>query len=139
MKVIHPFIILKFFMINNEYSRKIFIINIKLIYYCINMVRDNWLLFLILYFSSLQYRISILGLFLLDKSETICQHPIYLIDSQKHNTHNSMSDCVKCNCYWKLTELLQWLIIQCKLIYNKYHDSWKHHFLELIFFLTWLF
>ena len=90
-------------MINDEYFLKIFIIKIQKSIFLQKNGKQNFAFVIDIRYISLKYRLSIIGLFLLQKSETTCQHLIYIIDSQNHNLCHSRSDFMNFHYYCKLT------------------------------------
>ena len=130
------FIIFYFFLINNESFLNIFIINSQTDIFGQKLVIEYWFLLLILYFPSLQYKLSNLWLLLQDNFKMTFQPHISIIDSKNHHPHHSRSEYVNSCCFWKYIELLKSFLLQCKQMYKKYSASHKYHFLELIFCLT---
>ena len=59
--------------------------------------------------------------------ETASQHPIDPIDSQRHHTCNSESDCVDRIYYMCVIALFQFFLLQYKHMYTKYCASKKCH------------
>ena len=108
----------------------------RLPYFARNMVFDTWLLFLICVFPILQYKSSVIWLLLHLDCETISQHPIVIIDSQRRGPHNSEMAYGLETGTTTTTESFQYLLLQYSNMYKQYSAFQGCHFQELISFLT---
>ena len=89
--------------------------------------------------TNIQYKTSIIWLWLHLNSETTSQYPIDIIDGQRRYPCHSKSGCVRRLYYLCLIEFPLLLILQYRQMYTQYSAFQKFHCPELIFFLAWLF
>ena len=110
------------------------------------------------FFPNLWYIFPTLWLLIHLNYETTYQHPIDIIDIQRHDPRHSNSDCVNhiyylcliyvfqlfliCAAYLAREQrvyVFQLFLIWCNQIYTQYSASFKFHCSDLVFLLTWLF